>query len=139
MANKLWLSQEISSDPDLPNIKRTIHVRSAALQADYEQIVIYAYITYKDKDGNDVTSKFRSDVGDWIINNNTFTSVLSESGEPVSNPDYVDAETTPDIYPYQRKPSYDYFHEMVTVHRADLIGLLEKYIAYDDSNGDFNF
>lgn len=36
---KLWLSQQISSDPDFPNIKRFVNVRNTNLQAQYEQII----------------------------------------------------------------------------------------------------
>lgn len=139
--SKLWLSKLISQDPDLPGIERKINVRNTNLQAQYDQIVIDAFISYKNEEGVDVTSKYRSELQDWgLINNKELTTVLNmQTGEPVVNPEYISPEETPDVYKYEQRPSFDYFYDLITIQRADMIMLLEMHIAFDDSKGRFNF
>ena len=137
---KLWLTQEISEHPGIPGIKRFVNVQDAALQAQYEQVVLDAYITYLDQNNNDVTGRYKSKIENWILDNTTKTTVLNlQTGEPKANPDYVDEETTPNIDPYLKRPSFDYFFDMVKIDRVDMISLLSGHIRYDDALGEFNF
>ena len=135
---KLWLTQQINSDPLFPNITRKINVRNARLEAQYEQICIDAYITYYDSNNNDITSKFTSEVGDWILNNSKTTTVRDGDGNPIPNPEY-DEVTNPTVDQFLKLPSFDYFFNLITVERADLISLLSSYIYFNDNDGDFLF
>ena len=138
---KLWLKQEISVHPDFPNIRRFVNVRNAELKAEYCQVVIEAHITYTDSNNEDKpNTSFKSSIDNWILTNDTLTTVMDlETQQPVHNPDYVDAETTPDVNPYLQRPSFDYFFDLVTIDRVDMISLLEAHIAFDDALGEFNF
>ena len=135
---KLWLSQQISSDPDFPNIKRFVNIRNAYLQAQYEQIIIEAHVTYFDENDNNVSSKFKTEIGNWIINNNDTTTVRDMAGNPVPNPEY-DEETNPVVEQFIKKPSFDYFFEIITTKDISLITLLSMHIDFDDELGRFNF
>ena len=135
---KLWLSQQISSDPDFPNIKRFVNIRNAYLQAQYEQIIIEAHVTYFDENDNNVSSKFKTEIGNWIINNNDTTTVRDMAGNPVPNPEY-DGETNPVVEQFIKKPSFDYFFEIITTKDISLITLLSMHIDFDDELGRFNF
>lgn len=136
----LWLKQEISKHPKFPNFKRFVNVRNVALQAQYKQIIIEAHLTYTDEDdGADVTGLMKSEIGNWNINNYDTTTVRDKISNPVPNPDYVSPEETPDIEPYQKKPSFDYFEIVIKTSGLDLIELLSMHVTLDDALGRFNF
>ena len=135
-----WLTQEISRHPKFPNFKRFLHVRNVNLQAQYKQIIIDAHLTYIDEeDGKDMTGMMKSEINDWNINNSGTTTVRDKKGDPVPNPDYVSPEETPDIEPFQKRPSFDYFEILIKTSGVDLIKLLSRHVVLDDALGRFNF
>ena len=134
----LWLTQQISSDPDFPSIKRFVNIRNAYLQAQYEQIIIEAHVTYFDENDNNVSSKFKTEIDNWIINNNEMTTVRDHNGEPVANPMYNE-ENPSDEERFLKVPSFDYFFGIITTKNISLITLLSMHITFDDELGRFNF
>lgn len=132
-----WLRQELLPEADLPGIKKFIIIEDTELRAKYSQITIDAYIQYLNEDNKDVTSKYKSRIDGWIINNDTSILVRDQAGNPVANPEY-NPQTNPDVDQFLKKPRFDYFKSLIK-QGVDLITLLSSHIKIDDANGDFNF
>lgn len=132
-----WLRQELLPEADLPGIKKFIIIEDTELRAKYSQITIDAYIQYLNEDNKDVTSKYKSRIDGWIINNYTSILVRDQAGNPVANPEY-NPQTNPDVDQFLKKPRFDYFKSLIK-QGVDLITLLSSHIKIDDANGDFNF
>lgn len=139
---KTILTQQISNHPLFPNIKREVEVSNIAIQASFSQIVIDADIRYYDEnqEGKEVTSAFQSKIPNWIINNADTTTVRDAEGQPITNPNFVEAPTEGEDTrtdeqkePYMKAPSFDYFFGIITAKEApNLVELLRTHIVLND-------
>lgn len=132
------LTQQLLPDPALPNINKKMVVDNANYQAQYGQIVLEAHIEYFNEQGENITSKFRSKIDNWIINDTKTTTERDGQGNPLPNPDYINEESTPNVEKFLKKPSFSYFQSLIE-QGVDLLTLLSSHIRFDDANGDFNF
>lgn len=136
------LEQEISRHPLFPNIKRKVAVRNVTIQGEFEQIVIDAHLLYYDEnqDSKEVTPAFNSKLNGWIVNNNSFTTMRNDKGQPVVNPKYKEAptgeedtRTDEEREKFVRLPSFDYFFGIVKNPKSpSLINLLLLHIQEND-------
>lgn len=132
--------QTISNHPLFGNIKREIVVYDAHISTKFSQIILEANIEYFNAETNEkLENTFVSDIKEWIIDNNDFTTVRNASGEVVKNPNYVEApaegeedlRTVEQKEEYLRQPSFNYFISLIR-QGVDLIALLRLHIAEND-------
>lgn len=135
------IKKSISNHPLFPNITRSVVIENLAVQAKYGQIVIEGFVQYLNENGEDVTSNFKSRIDSWIVDNSECTTVRDNKGNPVANPQYREApengednRSEVEKEPYLKKPSFDYFIEIIKNPDApNLIKLLSMHIEYNDS------
>lgn len=128
------LEQQISNHPKFPNIKRKVVVTELNIQPKYEQIYIEAYKQFFDEDGVDVSKEFNTEVKNWFITNNDTTTIRNADGSSVFHPDYNPAlpESEENIK-YLKKPSFDYFFNLLTDENSPSpIKLLKSHIYFND-------
>ena len=123
------IRQKISNHPINEEIERFVIIRRIADNADVSQIVINGYVEYF-KDGQNVTSTFKSEIDNWIICNHYEVEVHDENNEVV-----IDDETQEVI----KVPAFDYFQAIILANKVPLLTLLQTYILNDDERGAFNF
>lgn len=136
------LEQNISNHPLFPHIKRRVIIRGVNIDATYNQIVINACIHFFDsnQDDKDVSTAFKTNLNDWIVNNNDYTTVRDAKGNPQPNPKYRDApaegeddRTDEEKEPYLKAPSFDYFLQIITNPKSpSLINILAMHIQSND-------
>ena len=123
------IRQKISNHPINEGIEREVVIRRIADNADVSQIVISGHVEYF-KDGQNVTSTFKSEIDNWIIDNHYEVEVRDENNEVV-----IDDETQEVI----KVPAFDYFQAIILANKVPLLTLLQTYILNDDEKGVFNF
>ena len=123
------IRQKISNHPINEEIEREVVIRRIADNADVSQIVISGHVEYF-KDGQNVTSTFKSEVDNWIIGNHYEVEVRDENNEVV-----IDEETQEAV----KMPAFDYFQAIILANKVPLLTLLQTYILNDDEKGAFNF
>ena len=123
------IRQKISNHPINEEIEREVVIRRIADNADVSQIVISGHVEYF-KDGQSVTSTFKSEVDNWIIGNHYEVEVRDENNEVV-----IDEETQEAV----KMPAFDYFQAIILANKVPLLTLLQTYILNDDEKGTFNF
>lgn len=139
---KTIVVQPISNHPLFPNIKREVIVENISIQGKFSQIVIDAEIKYYDtnQEGKDVTAAFQNKIKNWIVTNKDTSTVRDEKGNPISNPQYMEAPTEGEDTrtdnqkePYMKAPSFDYFFGIITAKKApNLVDLLRTHIVLND-------
>ena len=128
------LEQEISDHPKFTNIKRKVVVTELNIQPKYDQIYIEAYKQIFDEEDVDVSKEFNTEIKNWFITNNDTTTVRNTDGSPVFHPDYNPAlpESEENIK-YLKKPSFDYFFDLLTDENSPSpIKLLKSHIYFND-------
>ena len=123
------IRQKISNHPINEGIEREVVIRRIADNADVSQIVISGHVEYF-KDGQNITSTFRSEIDNWIIGNHYDVEIRDEQNEVV-----IDEETQEVI----KVPAFDYFQSIILANKVPLLTLLQTYILNDDEKGTFNF
>lgn len=123
------IRQKISNHPINEEIEREVVIRRIADNADVSQIVINGYVEYF-KDGQNVTSTFKSEIDNWIIGNHYEVEMRDE------NNDIVIDEDTQEVI---KVPAFDYFQAIILANKVPLLTLLQTYILNDDEKGVFNF
>ena len=123
------IRQKISNHPINEEIERFVIIRRIADNADVSQIVISGHVEYF-KDGQNVTSTFRSEIDNWIIDNHYEVEVRDEN-----NVVLLDEETQEAV----KMPAFDYFQAIILANKVPLLTLLQAYILNDDEKGTFNF
>ena len=123
------IRQKISNHPINEEIERFVIIRRIADNADVSQIVISGHVEYF-KDGQNITSTFRSEIDNWIIGNHYDVEIRDEQNEVV-----IDEETQEPI----KMPAFDYFQAIILANKVPLLTLLQAYILNDDEKGTFNF
>ena len=123
------IRQKISNHPINEGIEREVVIRRIANNADVSQIVINGYVEYF-KDGQNITSTFKSEIDNWIIGNHYEVEVRDENNEVL-----LDEETQEAV----KMPSFDYFQAIILANKVPLLTLLQTYILNDDEKGVFNF
>ena len=123
------IRQKISNHPINEGIEREVVIRRIADNADVCQIVISGHVEYF-KDGQNVTSTFRSEIDNWIIDNHYEVEVRDEN-----NVVLLDEETQEAV----KMPAFDYFQAIILANKVPLLTLLQAYILNDDEKGTFNF
>ena len=123
------IRQKISNHPINEDIEREVVIRRIADNADVSQIVISGHMEYF-KDGQNVTSTFRSEIDNWIIGSHYQVEVRDENNEVV-----IDEETQEAV----KMPAFDYFQAIILANKVPLLTLLQTYILNDDEKGTFNF
>ena len=123
------IRQKISNHPINEEIEREVVIRRIADNADVLQIVISGHVEYF-KDGQNVTSTFKSEIDNWIICNHYEVDVRDENNNVV-----IDEETQEAI----KMPAFDYFQAIILANKVPLLTLLQTYILNDDEKGAFNF
>lgn len=139
------LKQKISNSPIFEDVERFVIVKNVALQPQFSQIIIDAEMKFE-KDGVCISDKMNTQIKDWVVNNNDFTTVRDERGNPIPNPHFVElAENEEDMREAHQKerhmkmPSFDYFHAIITNPQApSLINILSMHIAENDKIGFFD-
>ena len=126
---KQIIRQKISNHPINETIERYVVIRRIADNADVSQIVISGHVEYF-KDGQNVTSTFRSEIDNWIIDNHYEVEVRDENNEVL-----LDEETQEAV----KMPAFDYFQAIILANKVPLLTLLQAYILNDDEKGTFNF
>ena len=123
------IRQKISNHPVNEEIEREVVIRRIADNADVSQIVISGHVEYF-KDGQNVTSTFKSEIDNWIIGNHYEVDMRDENNEVV-----IDEETQEAV----KMPAFDYFQAIILANKVPLLTLLQTYILNDDEKGAFNF
>ncbi len=123
------IRKRISNHPINKEIERYVIIRRIADNADVSQIVISGHVEYF-KDGQNITSTFKSEIDNWIIGNHYEVEMQSENNEVV-----IDDETQEVI----KVPAFDYFQAIILANKVPLLTLLQTYILNDDERGAFNF
>ena len=123
------IRQKISNHSINEDIEREVVIRRIADNADVSQIVISGHMEYF-KDGQNVTSTFRSEIDNWIIGNHYQVDVRDDNNEIV-----IDEATQEPI----KMPAFDYFQSIILQNKVPLLTLLKTYIINDDAKGAFNF
>lgn len=123
------IRQKISNHPINEGIEREVVIRRIADNADVSQIVISGHVEYF-KDGQNVTSTFKSEIDNWIIGNHYEVEVRDEANEII-----IDEETQEPV----KIPAFDYFQAIILANKVPLLTLLQTYILNDDERGVFNF
>ena len=123
------IRQKISNYPINEGIEREVVIRRIADNAEVSQIVINGYVEYF-KDGQNITSTFKSEIDNWIIGNHYQVDVRDDDNEVV-----IDEETQEPI----KMPAFDYFQSIILQNKVPLLSLLSIYIINDDAKGAFNF
>ena len=123
------IRQKISNHPINEGIEREAVIRRIADNADVSQIVISGHVEYF-KDGQNVTSTFKSEIDNWIISNHYEVEMRDENNEAV-----IDEETQEPV----KVPAFDYFQAIILANKVPLLTLLQTYILNDDERGAFNF
>ena len=123
------IRQKISNHPINEEIERYVIIRRIADNADVSQIVISGHVEYF-KDGQNITSTFRSEIDNWIVGNHYDVEIRDENNEIV-----IDEETQEPV----KIPAFDYFHGIILENKVPLVSLLSAYILNDDAKGTFNF
>ena len=123
------IRQKISNYPINEGIEREVVIRRIADNAEVSQIVINGYVEYF-KDGQNITSTFKSEIDNWIIGNHYQVDVRNDDNEVV-----IDEETQEPI----KMPAFDYFQSIILQNKVPLLSLLSIYIINDDAKGAFNF
>ena len=123
------IRQKISNHPINDEIERYVIIRRIADNADVEQIVILGHVEYF-KDGQNITSTFRSEIDNWIVGNHYDVEIRDENNEIV-----IDEETQEPI----KMGTFDYFQSIILENKVPLLSLLSAYILNDDEKGTFNF
>ena len=123
------IRQKISNYPINEGIEREVVIRRIADNAEVSQIVINGYVEYF-KDGQNITSTFKSEIDNWIIGNHYQVDVRDDDNEVV-----IDEETQEPI----KMPAFDYFQSIILQNKVPLLSLLSIYIINDDAKGTFNF
>lgn len=123
------IRQKISNHPINDDIERYVVICRIADNADVSQIVISGHVEYF-KDGQNVTSTFKSEIDNWIIGNHYEVEMRDENNEVV-----IDEETQEPI----KVPALDYFQAIILANKVPLLTLLQTYILNDDAKGTFNF
>ena len=123
------IRQKISNHPINEEIEREVVIRRIADNADVSQIVISGHVEYF-KDGQNVTSTFKSEIDNWIIGNHYEVDMRDENNEVV-----IDEETQEAV----KMPAFDYFQAIILANKVPLLTLLQTYILNDDEKGAFNF
>ena len=123
------IRQKISNYPINEGIEREVVIRRIADNAEVSQIVINGYVEYF-KDGQNITSTFKSEIDNWIIGNHYQVDVRDDDNEVV-----IDEETQEPI----KMPAFDYFQSILLQNKVPLLSLLSIYIINDDAKGAFNF
>ena len=126
---KQIIRQKISNHPINETIERYVVIRRITDNADVSQIVISGHVEYF-KDGQNVTSTFRSEINNWIIGNHYEVEVRDENNEFL-----LDEETQEAV----KMPAFDYFQAIILANKVPLLTLLQAYILNDDEKGIFNF
>ena len=123
------IRQKISNHPINETIERYAVIRRIADNADVCQIVISGHVEYF-KDGQNVTSTFKSEIDNWIIGNHYEVEMRDENNEVV-----IDEDTQEPI----KIAAFDYFQAIILANKVPLVTLLSTYILNDDAKGAFNF
>lgn len=123
------IRQKISNHPINEGIEREVVIRRIADNADVSQIVISGHVEYF-KDGQNVTSTFKSEIDNWIIGNHYEVDMRDENNDVV-----IDEDTQEVI----KVPAFDYFQAIILANKVPLLTLLQTYILNDDEKGAFNF
>ena len=123
------IRQKISNHPINDEIERYVIIRRIADNADVSQIVILGHVEYF-KDGQNITSTFRSEIDNWIVGNHYAVEIRDENNEIV-----IDEETQEPI----KMGTFDYFQSIILENKVPLLSLLSAYILNDDEKGTFNF
>ena len=123
------IRQKISNHPVNEEIEREVVIRRIADNEDVSQIVISGHVEYF-KDGQNVTSTFKSEIDNWIIDNHYEVDMRDENNEVV-----IDEETQEAV----KMPAFDYFQAIILANKVPLLTLLQTYILNDDEKGAFNF
>lgn len=123
------IRQKISNHPINETIERYVVIRRIADNADVSQIVISGHVEYF-KDGQNVTSTFKSEIDNWIVGNHYEVELRDENNEVV-----LDEETQEPI----KMPAFDYFQAIILANQIPLLTLLSTYIINDDEKRAFNF
>ena len=123
------IRQKISNHHINNDIERYVIIRRIADNADVSQIVISGHVEYF-KDGQNVTSTFRSEIDNWIIGNHYQVDVRDDNNEIV-----IDEATQEPV----KMPAFDYFQSIILQNKVPLLSLLSIYIINDDAKGAFNF
>lgn len=131
------LRQKISNHPLFEDVERFVVIDRIAENADVAQIVIDARLEYE-KDGQDVSSNFKTRIQNWIVGNHYQVVVRDQNNEPIPNPEY-DPEENPDVSEFLTMPAFDYFHSLILANQVPLITLLSINVLNDDEKGAFNF
>ena len=123
------IRQKISNHPINEEIERYVIIRRIADNADVAQIVISGHVEYF-KDGQNITSTFKSEIDNWIIGNHYEVEMRDENNEVV-----IDEDTQEVI----KVPAFNYFQAIILANKVPLLTLLQSYILNDDEKGVFNF
>ncbi|EKB56579.1 hypothetical protein [Bergeyella zoohelcum] len=144
---KILLKQQISGNQLFPKVKRFVTVYGTNIDGRHEQIVIDADFMHENENGEDVSHLFVKRIKDWIVNNDTKTTMRDLSGNPIPNPNYVtppsedeeDTRTEDQKDEYMKAPSFDYFSEIIlNPDASNLVKLLSIHIAQNDAVGFFD-
>lgn len=100
------------------------------------------YVNYKIqyiKNGVDITQEMRKDVRPIHIHNNmtVYQRNLTDFSK-VSNPEFVDVETTPYALQYLEAPAYDYITQIFKEHPELIWTFLSGYIMENWADGWFD-
>ena len=123
------IRQKISNHPINEEVERYVIIRRITDNADVSQIVISGHVEYF-KDGQNITSTFKSEIDNWIIGNHYEVEMRDENNEVV-----IDDETQEVI----KVPAFDHFQAIILSNKVPLLTLLQTYILNDDERGAFNF
>lgn len=123
------IRQKISNHPINEEIEREVVIRRIADNADVSQIVISGHVEYF-KDGQNITSTFKSEIDNWIIGNHYEVDMRDENNDVV-----IDEDTQEVI----KVPAFDYFQAIILANKVPLLTLLQTCILNDDEKGAFNF
>ena len=126
---KKIIRQKIYNHPINDEIERYVIIRRIADNADVSQIVILGHVEYF-KDGQNITSTFRSEIDNWIVGNHYAVEIRDENNEIV-----IDEETQEPV----KMGAFDYFQSIILENKVPLLSLLSAYILNDDEKGTFNF
>lgn len=131
---KVIVEQQISNHPVFTNIVRKVIITELAIQPRYEQIYIEAYKKFIDENGVDVSKEFNTEIKNWMVTNNDFTTVRDAQGVPVPNPNYdPELPESDNNQQYLKERSFDYFFAMLTNENAPSpVKLLKSHIYFND-------
>lgn len=131
--------QEIPNmKPPMDDVAQRVHLDGLNLMPINKEIVLTCSVLYS-KNETDVTKEFNKAPKVITINNNmtVYQRKLADFSL-ISNPNYVDQETTPDELIYLEAPGYDYISGLMLAHPELIWIILEKYILENYNDGYFD-